>query len=178
MKLEEESIQDFTRRLGQAVQQVESYSMDGVLQNFRRSFRPSTLFFHSLSLEPLVTMEELYRWAANYSTLEDNICAATQTVMITNQSTEGNKLSGKKQSEPKEAQRKDRKRYCDQSHKKREPSQFTPLNVLYERLLPLIRDLLKYKWPVRSRRILPKETDPYSAIIIEIMGIRPTSVEV
>ena len=99
-------------------------------------------------------MEELYRWAAKYSTLEDNICAATQTVMITNQSIEGNKLSGKKPSEPKEGQRKDRKRSCDQSHKKREPPQFTSLNVLYERLLPLIRDLPKFKWPV------PIQTDP------------------
>ena len=40
-----QTIRDFTRRFGQAVQQIESYSMDVVLQNFRRSFGPSTPFF-------------------------------------------------------------------------------------------------------------------------------------
>ena len=57
--------------------------MDVVLQNFRRSFEPFTHFFHSLSLNLPMTMEELYGWADRYSTLEDNIRPATQTVMIT-----------------------------------------------------------------------------------------------
>ena len=99
IKQEEETIRDFTRRFEQAVQQVEVYSMDAVLQNFRRSFATSTLFFHSPSLDPLATMEELYRWADTYSTLEDNIRTATQTVMITS------KPEGKNPSEPKECQR-------------------------------------------------------------------------
>ena len=41
-------------------------------------------------------MEELYRWADKYSTLEDNIRAATQMVMITNKPAENNKPEGKK----------------------------------------------------------------------------------
>ena len=82
-KRDDESIWDFTRRFGQAVQQIDTYSMDVVLQNFRRSFGPTTPFFQSLSLDPPATMEELYRWADKYSTLEDNIRAASQTVMIT-----------------------------------------------------------------------------------------------
>ena len=86
LKHEEESIRDFTKRFRQAVQQIEFYSMDIVLQNFRRSFGLSNPFFHLLSLDPLATMEELYRWADRYSTLEDNIREVTQTVMITNQS--------------------------------------------------------------------------------------------
>ena len=36
-------------------------------------------------LHPHVTMEELYRRAEKYSTLEDNIRVASQTVMITAQ---------------------------------------------------------------------------------------------
>ena len=92
LKHEEESIRDFTRRFGQAVQQIEFYNMDTVLQNFRRSFRPTSPFFHSLSLDPPATMEELYRWADRYSTLEDNIRVATQVVMITSQPTEKDKL--------------------------------------------------------------------------------------
>ena len=55
VKQEEETIRAFTRRFGQAVQQVEVYNMDAVLQNFRRSFAPSTPFFHSLSLDPSTT---------------------------------------------------------------------------------------------------------------------------
>ena len=107
LKQEGESIQDFIRRFGQAIQQVETYSMDAVLQNFRRSFGPSTPLFQSLFLDPQATMEELYRRADKYSMLEDNIHAIAQTVMITNQLTEGNKPSRKKPSKSKEGEGKD-----------------------------------------------------------------------
>ena len=70
--------------------------------------------------------------------LEDNICAATQTVMITSQRAEGNNPSMKQPSKSKEGHNRDRKRSRDQSEKKREPLQFTPLNVSHERLLPII----------------------------------------
>ena len=95
--------------------------MDAILQNIRRSFRPSTPFFQSLSLDPPATMEELYRLAYRYSTLEDNIRAAAQTVMITSNPTESNMPEGKKPFEPKEGQNKNLKRSRDQSRKKREP---------------------------------------------------------
>ena len=115
LKQEGETIRDFTRRFGQAVQQIESYSMDAALQNFRRSFGPSSYFFQLLSLDLSVIMEELYRRANRYSMLEDNIQAATQTVMIINQSAEGNKPFGKKPSKSKEGQSRDQKRSHDQS---------------------------------------------------------------
>ena len=102
LKHEGEFIRDFTKRFGQAVQRVKSYSMYTVLQNFRRSFEPSTPFFHSLSLDPPAIMEELFRRVDKYSMLEDNIRAVSQTVMITNQSDEGNNPYGKKLSESKE----------------------------------------------------------------------------
>ena len=44
LKREDESIRDFTRRFGQAVQQIDVYIMDAVLQNFRRNFRPTPRF--------------------------------------------------------------------------------------------------------------------------------------
>ena len=72
--------------------------MDAVLQNIKRSFGPSTPFFHSLSLDLPTTMEELYRRADKYSMLEDNIHAAIQTIMITSRPVESNKLEGKKSS--------------------------------------------------------------------------------
>ena len=79
--------------------------------------------------------------------LEDNIRAATHIVMIINQPTEGNKPFGKKLCGSKDGQSRDQKRSRDQSQKKRELPQFTPLNVSYERLLPIIHDLLEFKWP-------------------------------
>ena len=150
-KREDESIRDFTRRFGRAIQHIDLYSMDAVLQNFQRSFGPTTPFFHSLSLDPPVTMEELYRRADKYSTLEDNIQAASQTVMITAQS---NKLATKGQTEQKGSQTKNLKHSKDQLEKKREPSQFTPLNISYDRLLPLIRDHPDFKGPT------PIQSDP------------------
>ena len=110
-----------------------------VLQNFRQRFRPTTPFFQSLSLDPPATMEQLYRRTDKYSTLEDNIRAASQTVMITAQNS---KPTMKGQPEQKGSQSKNQKRSPKQLERKREPPQFTPLNVSYDRLLPLIRDHL------------------------------------
>ena len=118
--------------------------MDAVLQNFRRSFGPTTPFFQSLSLDPHATMEEPYRRADKYSTLEDNIRAISQTVMITSQS---GKIATKSQPELKGSQSKDQKHPQEQSEKKRDPPQFTPLNISYDRLLPLIKDHPEFKWP-------------------------------
>ena len=71
-------------------------------------------------------MEELYKRADRYSTLEDNICAATQIVMIISKPTESNKSMRKKSFESKEGQSKNRKQSRDQSQKKREPQQCNP----------------------------------------------------
>ena len=142
-KRDDESIQDFTRRFGQAVQQIDAYSMGAVLQNFRRSFGPTTPFFQSFSLDPLATMEELYRRADKYSTLEDNIRAASQTVMITAQ-------SGKTAIKA-SLNRKEVKIRAKSQKRKGIPPQFTPLNISYYRLLPLIRDHPEFKWPSPMR---------------------------
>ena len=122
--------------------------MDAVLQNFQRSFGPTTPFFQSLSLDSPATMEELYRRADKFSTLEDNIRAASQTVMITTQS---NKSTAKGSSELKSSQNKGQKRPDGQAKKRKEPPQFTPLNIAYDWLLPLIRDLPDFKWPPPMR---------------------------
>ena len=93
-------------------------------------------------------MEELYRWEDRYSTLEDNIRAASQTVMITVQNSNPAK---KGQPEQKGSQTKDQKRSWEQSEGKREPPQFTPLNISYDRVLLLIRDHPDFVWPLLSR---------------------------
>ena len=148
LKREDESIRDFTRRFGQAVQPIDVYSMDVVLQNFRRSFGPTTPFFQSLSLDSPSTMEELYRRADKFSTLEDNIRAASQTIMITAQS---NQPAAKGPFEQKSNQGKSQKRPDGQSEKKKDPPQFMALNIAYDRLLPIIRDLPDFKWPPPMR---------------------------
>ena len=135
LKREEESIRDFTPRFGQVVQQIDIYSMDAVLQNFRRSFGPTTPFFQSLSLDLLATMKELYRRADKYSTLEDNIQVASQTVMIT---AHNSKPAAKGQPKQKGSQNKNQKRSQEQSEKRREPPHFNPLSISYDRILPLI----------------------------------------
>ena len=118
LKREDESIRDFTRRFEQVVQQINIYSMDVVLQNFQRSFGPTTPFFQSLSLDPPATIKELYRRADKFSTLEDNIQAPSQTVMITTQS---GKPAAKGSSEQKSSQNKDQKRPNGQSEKRKDP---------------------------------------------------------
>ena len=115
------TIQDFTRRFGQAIQQVVVYNMNAILHNSRKSFAPSTMFFHSLSLDPPTIMEELYRREDRYSTLADNIRAATQTVIIIRKPTRNSKPEGKKQPESGQGQGKNRKRPQDQPQGKREP---------------------------------------------------------
>ena len=93
-------------------------------------------------------MEELYRQADKYSTLEDNIRAASQTVMITAQNS---KEAVKGQPKQKGSQSKNQKRSQEQSEKKREAPQFTPLKISYDHLLPLIRDHPDFKWPLPKR---------------------------
>ena len=117
-KRDDEIIRDFTRRFRQAVQLINTYSMDAVLQNFRRSFGSTTPFFQSLSLNPPITMEQLYRRADKYSILEDNIRATSQTVMIIAQS---GKDATKSQPKQKGSQSKGQKRPPEQSEKKRDP---------------------------------------------------------
>ena len=125
--------------------------MDAVFQNFRRSFGSTTPFFHSLSLDLPTIMEELYRRADKYSMLEDSIRAASQTVMIIAQSS---KTTNKGQFEQKGSQGKNQKRSRDQSERKTEPPQFTPLNISYNKLIPLIQDHPNFKWPT------PIQLDP------------------
>ena len=127
--------------------------MDANLQNFRRSFGPTTPFFQSLSMDPPVTKQELYRRADKYSTLEDNIQAPSQTVMLTAQNS---KEATKGPPEQKGSQNKNHKLSQEQADKKRDPPQFTLLNIPYDRLLPLIRDHPDFKWPP-PMRVIPNQ---------------------
>lgn len=79
---ENESLRKFVKRFGQAVLQVESYSMDAVLQTFKRSICSGTPFFESLAKKLPTTMDNLFRLANKYSMLEDYVRAATQQILV------------------------------------------------------------------------------------------------
>ncbi|RVW21303.1 hypothetical protein CK203_110085 [Vitis vinifera] len=76
---------DNFRDLSKAILQVESYSMDVVLQIFKLSICPGTPFFESLAKKPPTTMDDLFRRANKYSMLEDDVRATTQQVLVAGQ---------------------------------------------------------------------------------------------
>ncbi|RVW13405.1 hypothetical protein CK203_102338 [Vitis vinifera] len=80
---ENESFRDFMKRFKQVVLQVESCSMDTILQIFKRNIYPGTPFFESLAKKLPTTMDDLFKPANKYSMLEDDIWVATQLVLVT-----------------------------------------------------------------------------------------------
>ena len=66
------------KRFRQAVLQVESCSMDAILQIFKWSINLGTSFFESLVKKPLTTMDNLFKRADKYSMLKDDVWAASQ----------------------------------------------------------------------------------------------------
>ena len=74
---ENESLREFMKRFGQIVLQVESYSMDTILQIFKWSICSGMSFFESLIKKPSTTMDDLFRRTNKYSMLEDDVRAAT-----------------------------------------------------------------------------------------------------
>nr|CAN78906.1 hypothetical protein VITISV_006738 [Vitis vinifera] len=127
-----ESLMEFVKRFGQAILQVEAYSMDAVLQIFKRSICPGTPFFESLTKKPLTMMDDLFRRANKYSMLEDDVRAATQS---------GVGSSAKLPDRPRPSDR----RQEGPSRPERPP--FTPLSISYEKLLPMIQDMSDFRWP-------------------------------
>ena len=107
---ENESLREFVKRFGQAVLQVEAYSMNAVLQIFKRSICLGTPFFESLAKKPPMTMDDLFRRTSKYSILEDDVRAATQQILVAGQTSRSDaerssklpdlpRLSGRRQEE-------------------------------------------------------------------------------
>ncbi|RVW60021.1 hypothetical protein CK203_089513 [Vitis vinifera] len=141
---ENETLREFVKCFGQAILQVESYSMDAVLQIFKRSICPRTLFFESLAKKPPTSMDDLFRHASKYFMLEDDVCAATQQVLVAGQATKSKTTrSFKAPNHPRSSNR---------GQDERRPSFIrTPLTKSYKKLLPIIRDLPGFRWPVPIR---------------------------
>ena len=53
--------------------QVETCSMDALLQAFKRSIGPRNPLFESISKKPLETIDELFRRANKYAILEEDL---------------------------------------------------------------------------------------------------------
>ncbi|KAJ9709925.1 hypothetical protein PVL29_001418 [Vitis rotundifolia] len=139
---ENETLREFVKRFGQAVLQVEAYSMDAVLQIFKRSICPGTPFFESLAKKPPTTMDDLFRRVSKYSMLEDDVRAATQQILVAGQaSRSGVERNAKLPDRPRSSGR----RQEEQSRPERPP--LTPLSISYEKLLPMIQDLSDFRWP-------------------------------
>ena len=137
---ENETLREFVKRFRQAVLQVESYSMDAILQIFKRSICLGTPFFESLFKKPPTSMDDLFRHASKYSMLEDDVRAATQQVLVVGQATRSEATrSFKAPNHLKSSNR--------GQDERRPPLIRTPLTKSYEKLLPIICDLPDFKWP-------------------------------
>ena len=73
---------------------MESYSMDFILQIFKKSIYPGTPFFESLAKKPLRTMVDLFKRANKYSMLEDDICVVIQQVLVTSRPARNDSAGG------------------------------------------------------------------------------------
>ena len=87
-------------------------------------------------------MDDLFRRANKYSMLEDDVRTTTQQILVTSQPVKNDVVRNPKT----ESQRRQLSRGQGEQ---RQPDQsnFTPLNVSYKKLLPMIRDLSYFRWP-------------------------------
>ncbi|RVW12218.1 hypothetical protein CK203_084298 [Vitis vinifera] len=131
---ENESLRKFMKRFGQVVLQVESYSMDVVLQIFKRSICLGTQFFESLAKTPPMTMDDLFRRANKYSMLKDDVRAAPNRSWLPD-----NQPGTTRQEIP------DLRIKNHEQQSQSEPPPFTPFTVSYEKLLPMIRELFEFR---------------------------------
>ena len=150
---ENESLREFMKRFGQAVLQVEAYSMNVVFQIFKRSICSGTPFFESLAKKPPTTMDDLFRHASKYSMLEDDVRAATQQVLVAGQTSRSDvERSSKLPDLPRPSGRR------QEEQSRLELPLLTPLSISYEKLLLMIQDLFDFRWP-RPIRIDPAKRD-------------------
>ncbi|RVX12536.1 hypothetical protein CK203_011636 [Vitis vinifera] len=139
---ENESLREFVKRFVQVMLQVEAYSMNVVLQIFKRNICPGTPFFESLAKKPPTTMDDLFRRASKYSMLKYDVRAASQQILVAGQaSRSGAERSVKLSDRPRPSGR----RQEEQSRPKLPP--LTPLSISYEKFFPMIQDMSDFRWP-------------------------------
>ena len=107
--------------------------MDVVLQIFKRSICPGIPFFESLAKKPPTTMDDFLRRASKYSMLKDDVRAATQQILVAEQTS---KSYAKRSSKLPDRPRPSGQRQEEQS--RLELPLLTPLSISYEKFLPMI----------------------------------------
>ena len=98
-------------------------------------------------------MDDLFRWANKYSMLEDDVRVATQQILVAGQSTKNDEIRNPKAMSQRRQPSKDQgeQRQPDQSN-------LTPLNVSYEKLLPMIHEIFGFKWS-KPLKTIPTKRD-------------------
>ncbi|KAL6325980.1 hypothetical protein AAG906_038472 [Vitis piasezkii] len=140
---ENETLREFMKRFGQAVLQVQSYKDGRILQILNGAYARDP-FFEFLSQKPPTSMDDLFRRASKYSMLEDDVRAVTQQVLVAGQAARSEATRNFKASNhPGSSNR--------GQDERRPPLIRTPLTKSYEKLLPIIRDLPGFRWPVPIR---------------------------
>ena len=128
---------------------VESCSLDAILQIFKRSICLGTPFFESLAKKLSAMMDNLFKWANKNSMLKDNVHVTRQHVLVTSRPTKNDHVRSTKPTNQ-----------LSQANKGQDSQQrptqtgLNPINISYNKLFPMKRDLSDFRW------LEPIKTDP------------------
>ncbi|RVW32651.1 hypothetical protein CK203_076491 [Vitis vinifera] len=123
-----ESLREFVKRFGQAILQVEAYSMDAVLESSSEASVQAPHFLNRLLKSLLCDDGRLVQRANKYSMLEDDVRAATQQASLgCGQTSRSGAESAKLPDRPRPSDR----RQEGPSRPERPP--LTPLSISYEK---------------------------------------------
>ena len=90
-KIESETLCQFMHKFTQAMLQVETCSMDALLQPFKCSIGSGTPFFESISKKPPETINDLFRRANKYVMLKKSLQVVTNLVLVSTQAAQARK---------------------------------------------------------------------------------------
>ena len=116
--------------------------MDVVLQIFKRSIYSGAPLFKSIAKKPSTTINYLFKRPNKYSILEDEVRATTQQVLVTSRlAINDSARSSKAMSQQRQwVEGKADKQQSNQAN-------LILLKILYEKFLPMIRELSDFRWP-------------------------------
>ena len=87
-------------KFSQTMLQVETCSMDALLQAFKCSIGPGTFIFESFSKKPLKRVNDFFRRANKYAMLEEDLQVETNLVLASTQIAQARKDARNKSKGP------------------------------------------------------------------------------
>ena len=115
--------------------------MDVVLQIFKRSIYSGAPLFKSIAKKPSTTINYLFKRPNKYSILEDEVRATTQQVLVTSRlAINDSARSSKAMSQQRQMGR------GQGGQQQSNQANLTLLKILYEKFLPMIRELSDFRW--------------------------------